>query len=504
MRLELPWLLLGMHFGVDATTSVFLALTLVLWLVAALFAAGYLAADPRRRRFWVFFAATFVGNLGLVLSRDGVSFYLFFALMTFAAYGLVVHAGDTAARRAGRIYIVLAVLGEASLLAGLMLAAAEASGLAIEQLRAAAAASAQRELIVALLVAGFGVKAGILGLHVWLPLAHPVAPTPASAVLSGAMIKAGLLGWLHFLPLGEVALPAWGAALAAAGLVAAFYGALVGVAQDDAKTVLAYSSVSQMGLMTVALGAALAAPALADAAIAAAAFYALHHGLAKGALFLGTGVAPGTRQPLLYAALLAPAFVLAGLPFTSGAAAKHALKAALPEWDAVALLVSLAAVGTTLLMVRFAVVAAKSGHRNNARTSRLALVAWLACAAASLAAAWLPWAGAPPPAWDDVWPAGAGAALAALGAWRGAPWRRWRVPPGDVLVPLAARGHGLARALRAFAEDFDRGALEAFHALRRRFDAVVGRAGALAAAGEARLGPAASLFVLALIALLAL
>ncbi len=503
MTLELSWVLLGMKLGLDATTRVFLALTLLLWLLAAVFAAGHLASDPRRRRFWLFFVATFMGNLGVVLARDGVSFYAFFALLTFAAYGLVVHAGDAEARRAGRVYIVLAVLGEALLLAGLLLAASAADGLEVERLRAAAAASPQRDWIIALLAAGFGVKAGLLGLHVWLPLAHPIAPTPASAVLSGAMIKAGLLGWLQFLPLGQVALPEWGAAFAAIGFVAAFYGALVGLMQDDAKTVLAYSSISQMGLMMVAVGAALAAPATASAAVAAAAFFALHHGLAKGALFFATGIAPSVRQPLLFAALLVPALVLVGLPFTSGAVAKHAVATALPEWRAGASLLSFAALGTVLLMARFAVLAARTS--TPPRRSRLALGAWFACVAASLAAVWLaPVIDMPQASWADLWPALAGLALAGFGAWQRAPWRRWRVAPGDLLVPAAAFAERAQPALQDAAAVLERSTERAHGALRRIWQRLAQRAGALAASGEARLGPAASLLVLALIALLAL
>ena len=97
-------------------------------------------------------------------------------------------------------------------------------------------------------------------MHVWLPLAYKAAPTPASAVLSGAMINAGLLGWLRFMPLGLEALPQWSVVVLAAGFGAAFYGVLVGLFQEEPKTVLAYSSISQMGLMTVGVGIGLAAP----------------------------------------------------------------------------------------------------------------------------------------------------------------------------------------------------------------------------------------------------
>src|SRR5690606_10160568 len=114
------------------------------------------------------------------------SFYFFFALMTYSAYGLVVHQRSPEAWRAGRTYIILAVLGEVALLAGILLAAAAIGTSDLSQAPTGIARAEYRSLIIALLSAGFGVKASLLGLHVWLPLAHPVAPTPASAALSGA------------------------------------------------------------------------------------------------------------------------------------------------------------------------------------------------------------------------------------------------------------------------------------------------------------------------------
>jgi hydrogenase-4 component B len=118
-------------------------------------------------------------------------------------------------------------------------------------------------LAVGLLAAGFAVKAGIMPLHVWLPLAHPAAPVAASAVLSGALIKAGLIGWLRLLPLGGAAWPGWGTVFVVVGLTTAIAGALIGVAQTRPKVVLAYSSVSQMGIIATLVGVGLLAPAAA-------------------------------------------------------------------------------------------------------------------------------------------------------------------------------------------------------------------------------------------------
>jgi multicomponent Na+:H+ antiporter subunit D len=205
------------------------------------------------------------------------------------------------------------------------------------------------------------VKAGAVPLHVWLPLAHPVAPTPASAILSGALINAGLLGWLRFLPLGETALPGLGTAVALIGVVTVFYGAGVGVTQRDAKTVLAYSSISQMGFMITTLGVALSAPSSANAARAALVVFALHHSVAKGTLFLGTAIASpagaGWPKWLTRACLVLPALAIAGAPLTSGAAAKAAVKEVFEGGPAflhpLLSVLSIGAVGSTLLMARF-------------------------------------------------------------------------------------------------------------------------------------------------------
>ncbi|MGD8992905.1 MAG: proton-conducting transporter membrane subunit, partial [Desulfobacterales bacterium] len=228
---------------------------------------------------------------------------------------------------------------------------------------AAIASVPANHLIILLVLLGFGIKAGALPLHVWLPLAHPAAPTPASAVLSGAMIKAGLLGWLRFLPWGQPGTTVWGSACIVAGMLAAFFGVIVGLNQKNPKTLLAYSSISQMGLMTAGIGIGLSLPESAPLVIAAVAVYAVHHGFAKGALFLSVGFTSSTTKTVwlrffLTGGTCLAALALAGAPFTSGMIAKTALKSTVSllegswsEW--LNLLLPFAAVGTSLLMIRF-------------------------------------------------------------------------------------------------------------------------------------------------------
>lgn len=351
--LELPALLLGSHFMLDVTGKTFLFFTSVLWLVAGLFAVEYLKKDERRPTFFMYFLLAMTGNIGLIIAGDMLSYYLWFALMSFASYGLVIHTRTDFARRASNVYIALVVIGEVMLFAALVLIASETGTTRLSDIAASGGISTLPNVLVFI---SFGIKAGVAMLHVWLPLAHPAAPVPASAVLSGTMIKAGLLGWIRFLNPGDLS-PEWGEAIIVIGLITAFYGALIGVWQDDPKAVLAYSSISQMGLITVGVGMLLVLPDQFETlALTAVALYALHHALAKGALFLGVGLVGSTKR-VVYA-LLIPALALAGLPLLSGSTAKAALKMVVDElprnwYYTLNTLLPLAAVGTTLLMARF-------------------------------------------------------------------------------------------------------------------------------------------------------
>ena len=470
MSVDLPWLLLGVRLGLDETGRVFLFFTTALWLLAGLYARHYLAGDPRRTRFFAFYLLTMSGNLGIIVAQDVLSFYLFFALMSFSAYGLIVHNRDAAALRAGRVYIAFVVLGEVLLFAGLVAGAWNAATLNLPDF----AAGAQSDLVIALLLVGFGIKAGALPLHVWLPLAYSAAPTPASAVLSGAMINAGLLGWLRFLPLGQAALPEWSVLLVAAGIGAAIYGVLIGLVQDEPNSVLAYSSISQMGLMTLAVGVAAAAPETWPLCLSVILIYALHHAFAKGALFLGVGVAAAsgrgaTQRRWVIAGLLLPAVALAGLPFTSGIVAKIGLKSLTkilpaPWSDLMVAGLSLVAIGTTLLMARFLYLVWPQASVRRVRTEGLFL-AWTALLILVAFSVWT-WPAAHDVAlrslsaaesWHALWPIGLGAS-AAWAAWvlsrKAATRLPVRIPPGDILHVATLISDWLGRAWSSSADRY--------------------------------------------------
>ena len=338
---EAEWLLLGARFGIDEHTAPFALLTGTLWAAASLAGAGYFDTRASRRiaPWWLLSLA---GSVGLVFALDALTYFLCFAVMSLAAYGLVVQRGDLEAFRAGRVYMVFVVIGELALFSGLALAVTH-------------------PLVAATLVlVGFGIKAGVLGLHVWLPLAHAAAPAPASAVLSGAMLKAGLLGWLRFVDAGAPWTPDAGLLLIVLGLAGAYGGALCGITQDRPKTVLAYSSISQMGIAIAAFGMLLTGVVPDATAAAAVALFAVHHAFAKASLFIGVGAverAHGKARAACIAMMAVPALALIGVPLSSGALAKGAIKAVaagLPEpWaEAVGWALPGAAIGTSLLMLR--------------------------------------------------------------------------------------------------------------------------------------------------------
>jgi len=470
---ELPWMMLGARLGLDSIATVLLPVTAGLWLAAGLFAQHYLEPGARRDLFFGWFMAALAGNLLLLVALDTIVFYLGFALMSFASYGLIVHEGNARARHAGRYYIALVLIGEVCIISALMFLASRAP-IDFVSLRAAFAGGepGRNALIIALLFVGFGIKAGIFGLHFWLPLAHPVAPAPASAVLSGAMIKAGLVAWMRLLPLGEMALPAWGAALAALGFFTACYGVLAGLPQREAKTVLAYSSISQMGVMTMAIGLGLAFPGQWPALAAVLLVYMAHHCLVKGGLFLGAGLVQHALSPaaarLAAVVLSVGALALAAGPLTGGLVAKLAFKQtagliAEPWGATVPLLLSISSALTALLMLRFLWIAWPRASGRAAAVPFALLAPWLALVVAGLS---VPWVLAGPAlraeaagltaAWGAAWPL----ALAAVIAVMAVRLRRAGrlpampgVPPGDLGIPLERGAAALSRSLVRFANE---------------------------------------------------
>jgi formate hydrogenlyase subunit 3/multisubunit Na+/H+ antiporter MnhD subunit len=459
---KLPWLLFGAHMGFDEPARIFLFFTSFLWLIAGIYSISYFSDPLVRKRFFIWFLLAMTGNIGLILAQDLALFYTFFALMSFASYGLVVHEGTQDAVRAGRIYIILVVIGEILLFIAFSLASQTSPSIEFQEVRPSIAASEMHNWIIGLTLLGFGIKAGVIGLHIWLPLAHPVAPTPASAVLSGAMIAAGLLGWLRILPLGEVTFKGWGEIMIIAGMLSVYYAVFIGLFQNKAKTVLAYSSISKMGILTMAVGLGFLAPESWPLVLTAILIFVLHHGLVKGSLFLGVGLAtlpPASKiqRQLLIAGLILLALSLAGAPFTSGMIAKQFFKAPMelitsPLLDWINVLFTLSAIATTLLMARFLYLVWPQREHNLEHTNndaRQYLTMWCSWLLLIIVVLLIPvfipliplsgelvfWS--TPIVISALWPVIVGAVIAALIGLTLTRRRKrlpFNVPPGDVLI----------------------------------------------------------------------
>jgi formate hydrogenlyase subunit 3/multisubunit Na+/H+ antiporter MnhD subunit len=436
---ELP--ALRVSLSLDQPGGLLLAAAALVWLIISRFAVREGQGRPNADRFAISWLLTMTGSLGVFIAADLLTFYLVYALVSVPAYYLVAHDEEPSSLRAGAVYMAFALLGEAVLLiAFVMLAAGEPSGsVQIRDVAAALPASPWREAALALIILGFGMKIALVPLHGWMPLTYTAAPIPAAAVLSGAGVKAGVVGLIRFLPLGA-AFPGWGEALVWLGFISAFYGVAIGVTQRDPKTMLAYSSVSQMGVIAAALGMALAS---ADQGAATnVAFYAANHVLVKAALFLSVGAVAALDGRARTLALTVAALLglsLAGLPLSGGALAKLAVKDLFGD-GAAGMASQLSATATTALMLVFVMRLARlpAADRVGAPSGRL--WSWAALAVAALLIPWLLYAAIGSPAealepaklWDAVWPMLIGAALA-VGLWAVGD-RLLRIPAGDIVV----------------------------------------------------------------------
>ena len=357
MRLPvgLPWI--GAHYRMDALSAFFLVVVNLGGAGASLFAIGYGEHEKAPGRVLPFYPA-FLGGMNLVvLADDAFAFLVAWEFMSLSSWALVMaHHTDPENRRAGYIYIVMASFGTLTLLLAFGLLAGSGGGYAFSEIRSAPAALPGLVLILVLI--GTGSKAGLVPLHVWLPLAHPAAPSHVSALMSGVMTKVAVYGFVRvvFDLLGPAT---WWWSILVIGLagITCVLGVLSALMQHDLKRLLAYHTVENIGIIFIGLGLALAfsahgMQAPAALALTAALLHVFNHCLFKSLLFFGAGAvlnATGERDmehlgglihnmPLTAFAFLTGCTAISALPPLNGFVSEWLtfqailLSPALPSW----------------------------------------------------------------------------------------------------------------------------------------------------------------------------
>jgi hydrogenase-4 component B len=282
-------------FRVDALSGIFILLSALVWTVVCFYAPCYMQHEGREKGFYLCLMLTFSAVLGVFMAGDLITLLLFFELVTITSFFFVIHRQNKEAFRAGYFYLFFSIAGGLLIAIGIALLISQGHPLLVGSSVLEASTPLVSWGILAILL-GFGVKAGMAPLHLWLPHAHSVAPTPGSALLSGIIIKVGayglirtgqIAGWGVDLGLGLEWLPT---VLTVLGISTMLIGVLAALLQSDAKRLLAYHSVSQMGYIILGIGIGLFLGSEGVLGFLGAVYHVVNHALFKAALFLGVGV----------------------------------------------------------------------------------------------------------------------------------------------------------------------------------------------------------------------
>jgi multicomponent Na+:H+ antiporter subunit D len=278
---------LALSFKADSLGFLVGIISIIVWTLSSFFAIGYMKEEHHQERYNFFSLITLGGMLGVVFTGNLFSLYIFFEVLSVASYVMVVHSQTKEAMRAGILYIFMGIIGGLILLFSIVTTYIIAGGGDFHLLQEKLTSSPFLPYILWGYIIGFGVKAGIFPLHIWLPEAHPVAPAPASALLSGVMIKAGAYGIIRILysVLGPAFLRGNPSVMVlfAISLITIFLGSAVAMRQVEIKRMLAYSSISQIGY--IIMGATILSPL----GLVGGVIHIFNHALIKGVLFLCAG-----------------------------------------------------------------------------------------------------------------------------------------------------------------------------------------------------------------------
>lgn len=288
--------LIGISFQLNLLSYTFILLAVLMWYFVMMYAHEYMKKENHNRRFFVFLSLSYASTLAIFLAGDLLSLFIAYEALTIMTYMLVVHNQTEESIDAANEYLFLGILGGFVLFVALTLIYTITGSLMFDTFHhLLSEPGGTKYFIVGLLILGFGVKAGMYPVHVWLPKAHPVAPSPASALLSGIMIKVGVFGLLQTLIYFYIPETAFkgsiiGEVIIWIGMITMTLGMIFALLQSNIKKLLAYSSVSQIGYIFMGLGVFMLLGDKGGVGLTGAIYHMVNHALFKSLLFMVAGL----------------------------------------------------------------------------------------------------------------------------------------------------------------------------------------------------------------------
>lgn len=349
---------MGMHFMIDGFRVLYGLIASFMWMLSTIFSKEYFVHYRNRNRYYLFTLMTLGATMGVFLSADLYTTFIFFEMMSFTSYVWVAHDEKADSLRAAETYLAVAVIGGLVMLMGIFLLYHMADTLSMNELYevctdimggVGAEYEMQRRMLYIAgicMLFGFGAKAGAFPLHIWLPKAHPAAPAPASALLSGILTKAGIFGILVISCNMFLHDAKWGTWILLIGVITMSLGAVLALFSINLKRTLACSSVSQIGFILVGIGMQGLLGDENSLAVRGSLLHMVNHSLFKLVLFMAAGVVYmnihklnlneirgfGRKKPLLHFIFLMGALGIGGFPLWSGYASKTLIHESIVEY----------------------------------------------------------------------------------------------------------------------------------------------------------------------------
>ncbi len=340
---------MGLHFTMDGFRLVYGTVAALMWMMTTILSREYFLHHGNRNRFYLFLLMTLGATMGVFLSADLYTTFIFFEIMSFTSYVWVAQEENEPSLRAAETYLAVAVIGGLVMLMGIFMIYHALGTVEMEELLAAAAAYPDKRILYiagVCMLFGFGAKAGAFPLHIWLPKAHPVAPAPASALLSGILTKTGVFGVLVVGSQIFLHDAAWGTLILTIGVLTMLGGAVLAVFSVDLKRTLACSSMSQIGFILVGAGMQGLLGEENALAVHGTMLHMMNHSLIKLVLFMAAGVIYmnthaldlnqirgfGRKKPALKIIFLIGALAIGGIPLFSGYVSKTLLHESILEY----------------------------------------------------------------------------------------------------------------------------------------------------------------------------